>query len=111
MSTYQLVIVEDAISEYSLGIEEISEDEYSLHCVLEEVSELTLGVTIDPRNTHVPVATGAVDGLMLKTLNEKYVLAVVGTMLDMNYWKGTQAQYDALTTEEKEDPTYIRFIV
>lgn len=99
MTENELAIMTDESLEYELVMEEVEDYDFVI-----------LGLVIDPRNTHVPVATGAVDGLMLKTLNEKYVLAVVGTMLDMNYWKGTQAQYDALTTEEKEDPTYIRFV-
>ena len=53
---YQLVIINEGNSEYALGIEEISEDEFSLLSVFQEVSEFNIGVTIDPRNTHVPVA-------------------------------------------------------
>lgn len=108
---YKLVIIQETNAEYSLGIQEISEDEYSLHLVIEQSVEFNLGVTIDPRNTHVPVATGQPDNRMIRTKSGKYELFTPGTMVGMNYWKGTEEEYDLLTPEQKADPTYIHFII
>lgn len=108
---YKLVIIQESNAEYSLGITEISEDEYSLHFILEQSTEYNLGLVIDPRNTHIPVANGQQNGKMIRVFDNKYELFTPGNMVGMNFWKGTEEEYDALSPEHKANPTIIHFII
>ena len=51
------------------------------------------------------------NGNILKVLNGALQYVTPGTMLTMNFWKGTEVEYNALPAEQKEDPSIIHFII